>query len=664
MHLACYWWYHRSKYFVPDLVSGVLISCVGRFQMPITPEFRLSQTREHVIAVIRLPYIKVTNLEYLIEGHDFSLYCYPYLLKLTLPGEVVDEEESGKEEAQLEGSESEGGSLDSSKLYTRANRGSRTARAQYDPNKDNGTLTVYIPKKTPGEDFPDLDMVTKLMQPKPRFPGTGAAGSSQPKIPTQPGEDKEESARKQLEEMYVSQQQQWDRYQRSKQNGPPLIEVLDSTEFEENNENAEDVASWEPSSGSTSATGSSLVTSQLASSHSGEAGSTSCSQTAAVSAPVRSSSELLDSPEENEIKFPSGNNGISYGFNDQYQGVFRPFGEESVLIVDLPSPETTPVEHRSNLRERSEMELFDIERYMLDFLYGNEDNIYQSAVEYIPWWVALENESRSVGDKRHFTEQENRTLRGLPNKEYLIGDNERPKLFAGLVSLVYAYCYDYRTTEGEHSSESGWTLCKLSPLLSWLDTLPSPSESLKACVRRALIFPYIRRFDLATLVATDVVTVFKLGKRAILRCLLAVKQLLEKEDHVYLLNTLYIDDYCVWIQHLAESTICDVYCDLYNALESLRKESLCLGLRASEENAVRVRNDEISPEEAIANVKETLCKYEAAECASSEDDDSSMASSTTGTTEEETEKSGESPAQQRLPDNAFTEVTESPPRGQ
>lgn len=35
--------------------------------------------------------------------------------------------------------------------------------------QDNGTLTVHIPKKSPGEHFPDLDMVTKLMQPKPKF---------------------------------------------------------------------------------------------------------------------------------------------------------------------------------------------------------------------------------------------------------------------------------------------------------------------------------------------------------------------------------------------------------------------------------------------------------------------------------------------------------------
>jgi protein SHQ1 len=215
----------------------------------------------------------------------------------------------------------------------------------------------------------------------------------------------------------------------------------------------------------------------------------------------------------------------------------------------LPSPETTPVAQRKQLREEAESSTFDVERYMLDYLYGSDDTIYQSATQYTPWWSTLAEAQTETGDQKNgcgtvrnveFTEEENKILRELPNKEYLVEDGDTSELLAGLVTIIFAYCYDFRTTEGEHSSESGWTLCKLSPLLSWLDTLSYPTQAMEACIRRALIFPYIRRYDLATLVARDMVTVFKLGKRAALRCLMAVKQLLEKEDHLYLLNTLYV----------------------------------------------------------------------------------------------------------------------------
>jgi hypothetical protein len=39
-----------------------------------------------------------------------------------------------------------------------------------------------------------------------------------------------------------------------------------------------------------------------------------------------------------------------------------------------------------------------------------------------------------------------------------------------------------------------------------------------------------------------------MGKRAILQCLLQMRRLFLDEEHRYLLNTLYLNDYCLWIQ--------------------------------------------------------------------------------------------------------------------
>lgn len=38
------------------------------------------------------------------------------------------------------------------------------------------------------------------------------------------------------------------------------------------------------------------------------------------------------------------------------------------------------------------------------------------------------------------------------------------------------------------------------------------------------------------------------GKCAILQCLLQMRRLFLDEEHRYLLNTLYLNDYCLWIQ--------------------------------------------------------------------------------------------------------------------
>lgn len=98
--------------------------------MPVTPQFTLSQTESHVIAVVRLPYIRVTNLEYLIHGYDFSLYCHPYLLKLTFPGEVVDDDNLDTTTGTVTEQSRTQATVPPDDEFT-----PRIARAQYDPNK-------------------------------------------------------------------------------------------------------------------------------------------------------------------------------------------------------------------------------------------------------------------------------------------------------------------------------------------------------------------------------------------------------------------------------------------------------------------------------------------------------------------------------------------------
>lgn len=62
-------------------------------------------------------------------------------------------------------------------------------------------------------------------------------------------------------------------------------------------------------------------------------------------------------------------------------------------------------------------------------------------------------------------------LRRLSNREYLIeaGSVEERRVLLGLADILFAYAYDHRTTTGDASVESAWTVAVLSPLLSWLE---------------------------------------------------------------------------------------------------------------------------------------------------------------------------------------------------
>ncbi|CAN0308000.1 unnamed protein product, partial [Ectocarpus sp. 6 AP-2014] len=104
--------------------------------MPATPRFKVSQTELSVVVCIKVPHIRVGSAETHVDGTEFSFYCKPYLLRLTLPYEVGGEDDDG------------------------------SCKAVYDPSDENGTITVTLQKVIPGQHFPDLDLTTTLMQPR------------------------------------------------------------------------------------------------------------------------------------------------------------------------------------------------------------------------------------------------------------------------------------------------------------------------------------------------------------------------------------------------------------------------------------------------------------------------------------------------------------------
>eukprot|EP01098_Paradermamoeba_levis_P012708 TRINITY_DN5616_c0_g2_i2.p1 TRINITY_DN5616_c0_g2~~TRINITY_DN5616_c0_g2_i2.p1 ORF type:complete len:290 (+),score=133.17 TRINITY_DN5616_c0_g2_i2:99-872(+) len=185
-----------------------------------------------------------------------------------------------------------------------------------------------------------------------------------------------------------------------------------------------------------------------------------------------------------------------------------------------------------------------------------------------------------------FTEQHKEDLRRLPNREYVIM-NEKETLMT-LVEIVFSFCYDYRITTGEGNVESAWTTSKISPSLSWLETPTSLKESLAFCLRRVLIFPLYRNWNLAMKVFEDTKTVFFLGKRCLLRCLLEMRHIFMKCEFKRHLNKLFLDDYCIWLQRASQQKLKSVFVELEKI--QIRKEDIGFPLKDLEEMALEEKD--------------------------------------------------------------------------
>lgn len=60
--------------------------------MVAVPRFRVTQDAAWVFVHVHVPFVRVSEMEFHVDGCAFSFYCKPYLLKLQFPHEVVDDE--------------------------------------------------------------------------------------------------------------------------------------------------------------------------------------------------------------------------------------------------------------------------------------------------------------------------------------------------------------------------------------------------------------------------------------------------------------------------------------------------------------------------------------------------------------------------------------------
>jgi protein SHQ1 len=161
----------------------------------------------------------------------------------------------------------------------------------------------------------------------------------------------------------------------------------------------------------------------------------------------------------------------------------------------------------------------------------------------------------------------------------LASPQETRSLYLTLLTLLFAYAYDARTTQHDPTPESAWTIAALTPAFSALDPPPYPphpqgvrgtgdggdldfdddaaalelelAETLVPSYRRALAFPLYRSWALADACRADAARFLFRGTRTVLRCLLELRAILETHEVYYVYARIWLDDFCRWIQACA-----------------------------------------------------------------------------------------------------------------
>lgn len=80
-----------------------------------------------------------------------------------------------------------------------------------------------------------------------------------------------------------------------------------------------------------------------------------------------------------------------------------------------------------------------------------------------------------------------------------------------MLDILSSYLYDLRITKGEHCTESGWNIVKLSPSLSFFVCWPNLDECILGFLRRSLTYPLIRNWNFSIKILNDLISIIRAG---------------------------------------------------------------------------------------------------------------------------------------------------------
>uniref|UniRef100_A0A914XDS5 Protein SHQ1 homolog n=1 Tax=Plectus sambesii TaxID=2011161 RepID=A0A914XDS5_9BILA len=261
---------------------------------------------------------------------------------------------------------------------------------------------------------------------------------------------------------------------------------------------------------------------------------------------------------------------FGYGFAWRRFGVFRKLQEEISQLIDLADPDDRAIDQRLQLCRDMNQQLFNEDHYLAD-LYSPDDGLTAALKLELPSDEKLSTLSFEDRDR----------MKDLPKKRWELSTAQHTTVALSLADLLFAYLYDYRTTECENTVESSWTIVKLSPTLSFLVKYADVKEAIVGTFERSLVFPLYRNWELSVKVLEDVRRILRLGRIAILKCLLVIHRLLASHgEYRYILNDLYVTDYCVWIQTVPDAVLDQLATEI--SAFAIAKDMLCLDLEEVE----------------------------------------------------------------------------------
>ncbi|XP_077287096.1 protein SHQ1 homolog [Arctopsyche grandis] len=277
------------------------------------------------------------------------------------------------------------------------------------------------------------------------------------------------------------------------------------------------------------------------------------------------------------------NHQFAYGFANKTSGSFRNLSGEFPNIFELKTPEEISFGDRKKLMQEYENTKFSSDHYLADYF---DEELISPILAYKASWEDIDS-----SNEIKFTDDELEILKDLPNKEYLLTKEEFDNVTYSLVDIIYAYCFEKRVTCNENTIESSWTINRISGTLSWFAVFSSITETLISCYRRSLIYPIYRNFKLSTKVCNDVETIFKLGRKYIVKCLIEIYQLFNlSQDARYILNQLYMKDFLIFSQKCSEDAYKTIYEDI--STMTISKSSLNLDLEEYEDAGKMVQVEE------------------------------------------------------------------------
>ncbi|XP_036329685.1 protein SHQ1 homolog [Rhagoletis pomonella] len=230
---------------------------------------------------------------------------------------------------------------------------------------------------------------------------------------------------------------------------------------------------------------------------------------------------------------------FGYGFAGRFKKNLIGVDDMSA-VARMPEPHTVSPLQRTIDREIDELKNFSRDQYKLNFVELQVPEGHENPMKYI----------NNFGDSI-LTRDEECLLHNLTRKsqEHTLSYNyEQTEVDCGLISILLAICYDIRCTSNEPTCESAWTRNILSATLSYFEPFESIKDVVVSFLRRSLIYPLYRNYDLGRICVQDAIDGLQKNPAWVLKQLLQTHAIFASSDcYQEIFNRYYIEDYIRYV---------------------------------------------------------------------------------------------------------------------